>query len=101
MTTRRARVTAVLFATAFTVACGRINEPAKAESPSLNVTDWTAKTELYMEYPPLVTGRRVAAGQGQQQRQAPSHRSPPLPVAVWPEAMARSARAVRCAATAR
>ncbi len=57
MTTRCARVTAVLFATAFTVACGRRSEPAKAESPSLNVTDWTDKTELYMEYPPLVTGR--------------------------------------------
>ena len=29
----------------------------KAETPSLNVTDWTEKTELYMEYPPLVAGR--------------------------------------------
>src|SRR5260370_29047653 len=57
MTRRRARVTAVLLATAFTVGCGRRNEPAKAESPSLNVTDWTDKTELYMEYPPLVMGR--------------------------------------------
>src|SRR3989449_3589894 len=57
MTARRALVTAVLLATALTGACGRPNEPAKAESPSLNVTDWTDKTELYMEYPPLVTGR--------------------------------------------
>jgi RND family efflux transporter MFP subunit len=26
--------------------------------PSLNVTHWTGKTELFMEYPPLVAGRR-------------------------------------------
>ncbi len=57
MTTRHVLVTAVTLATALTVACGRRSEPAKAESPSLNVTDWTDKTELYMEYPPLVTGR--------------------------------------------
>src|SRR5438093_8396020 len=57
MTARRALVTAVLLATALTVACGGRTEPPKAESPSLNVTDWTDKTELYMEYPPLVTGR--------------------------------------------
>ena len=29
----------------------------KREPPSLNVTDWTEKTELYMEYPPLVAGQ--------------------------------------------
>ena len=29
------------------------------EPPSLNVTSWTDKTELYMEYPPLVTGQSV------------------------------------------
>src|SRR4051812_13066196 len=57
MTSRRALVTAVLAATALTAACGRQTEPAKTETPSLNVTDWTDKTELYMEYPPLVTGR--------------------------------------------
>ena len=57
MTPRRALVTTVLVATALTAACGRQPEPAKTETPSLNVTDWTDKTELYMEYPPLVTGR--------------------------------------------
>ena len=31
--------------------------PAVAELPTLNVTDWTEKTELYMEYPPLVSGK--------------------------------------------
>src|SRR5437773_12478371 len=49
----------VLLATALTAACRGRNEPPKAETPSLNVTDWTDKTELYMEYPPLVTGRTV------------------------------------------
>ena len=56
MKTERTLVAAVAFASAFTAACGRRSEPAKTESPSLNVTDWTDKTELYMEYPPLVTG---------------------------------------------
>jgi cobalt-zinc-cadmium efflux system membrane fusion protein len=38
-------------------ACRRATEAPKAEAPSLNITDWTDKTELYMEYPPLVAGR--------------------------------------------
>jgi membrane fusion protein, heavy metal efflux system len=42
---------------AATTACGRPQAPAaEAETPTLNVTDWTARTELYMEYPPLVAG---------------------------------------------
>ena len=57
MTIRRALVTAVCAAVAFTAACSRRSEPATAEAPSLNVTSWTDKTELYMEYPPLVAGR--------------------------------------------
>src|SRR5204863_3250266 len=40
-----------------TVACARPGDAPKAEPATLNVTDWTAKTELYMEYPPLVAGR--------------------------------------------
>src|SRR5215831_248571 len=40
--------------------CGRAQAPAaEAEGPTLNVTDWTPKTELYMEYPPLVAGHAV------------------------------------------
>ena len=38
--------------------CAREN-PAPTgneELPSLNVTHWTDKTELFMEYPPLVAG---------------------------------------------
>jgi cobalt-zinc-cadmium efflux system membrane fusion protein len=39
-------------------ACRRSGKPAeKAEPPMLNVTRWTEKTELFMEYPPLVTGQ--------------------------------------------
>ena len=45
---------------ALTAACSRPTGPAAApEPPSLNVTSWTDKTELYMEYPPLVTGETV------------------------------------------
>jgi len=34
-------------------ACGSRTSPAATEAPTLNVTSWTDKTELYMEYPPL------------------------------------------------
>jgi len=45
---------------ALTAACSRPTGPAAApEPPSSNVTSWTDKTELYMEYPPLVTGQTV------------------------------------------
>ena len=37
--------------------CGPSAGTPAAELPSLNVTHWTDKTELYMEYPPLVAGR--------------------------------------------
>jgi len=58
MTTRSSLVN-VLLAAAVSAACGRQPGPATAESHSLNVTDWTDKTELYMEYPPLVAGHPV------------------------------------------
>src|SRR6185295_8972562 len=44
---------------AFLAACSRQPAPVPPEPPSLNVTSWTDKTELYMEYPPLVTGETV------------------------------------------
>jgi RND family efflux transporter MFP subunit len=49
---------AVLAATLLVAACGRnAAEPgAAAELPTLDVTSWTDKTELFMEYPPLVAG---------------------------------------------
>ena len=58
MTSRRILTLLLLVAcTMATSACGKRAEPAKDEPPSLNVTGWTDKTELYMEYPPLVAGR--------------------------------------------
>src|SRR5262245_44121480 len=44
---------------AFVTSCSRPPDPAPVEPPSSNVTSWTDKTELYMEYPPLVTGETV------------------------------------------
>jgi RND family efflux transporter MFP subunit len=42
----------------FAVACGReAAAPAEEELPTLDVTHWTDKTELFMEYPPLVAGQ--------------------------------------------
>ncbi len=38
-------------------ACRRAADAPKVEAPSLNVTSWTEKTELYMEHPPLIGGR--------------------------------------------
>ena len=39
--------------------CSRSGNPAPAEDefPTLSVTHWTDKTELFMEYPPPVAGR--------------------------------------------
>lgn len=56
MTTRRVIVILFLLSTSVVVACGRCVDAPPAESPSVNVTSWTDKTELYMEYPPLVSG---------------------------------------------
>jgi len=53
----------VAVACAATVAaCTRgAGQPSTTEHdlPSLNVTHWTDKTELYMEYPPLVAGQKA------------------------------------------
>jgi RND family efflux transporter MFP subunit len=57
MTTRRSALIAAALIVTLTAACGDRNQPGKVESPSLNTTDWTTVTELYMEYPPLVAGR--------------------------------------------
>src|SRR6476646_877249 len=44
---------------ALLTACSKQPQQAAPEPPSLNVTSWTDKSELYMEYPPLVTGETV------------------------------------------
>src|SRR2546422_5403492 len=38
-------------------ACRKQTVAGKPEPPTLDVTHWTDKTELFMEYPPLVTGQ--------------------------------------------
>jgi RND family efflux transporter MFP subunit len=52
-------MTAALAAACLSVGCIRRVEPPAAEAPSLDVTSWTEKTELFMEYPPLVAGETV------------------------------------------
>lgn len=39
--------------------CRSASKPPEAQTPTLDITDWTGKTELFMEYPPLVAGRRA------------------------------------------
>ena len=46
-----------LMLAAAAVACGREAAEPEAELPTLDVTHWTDKTELFMEYPPLVAGQ--------------------------------------------
>jgi RND family efflux transporter MFP subunit len=56
MTNRRAVYLAAVFA-AVVSGCSRKSDQTSKEPPTLNVTHWTDRTELYMEYPPLVAGR--------------------------------------------
>src|SRR5215210_4502648 len=57
MITRMSSLRMVLVAVAVS-ACGRqAATPAETETPTLDVTDWTDKTELFMEHPPLVAGK--------------------------------------------
>lgn len=52
-----AAIAAATFATILTLACGQRTEPAPPEPITLSVTNWTDKTELFMEHPPLVAGQ--------------------------------------------
>src|SRR6185503_17175439 len=56
-TTRTLMICAAIALTASATACQSQSEPPAAEMPTLDVTDWTDKTELFMEYPPLVAGK--------------------------------------------
>src|SRR5215212_12215503 len=42
-----------------TAACRHSADAPAAEPPTLEVTNWTDKTELFMEHPPLVAGQTV------------------------------------------
>jgi membrane fusion protein, heavy metal efflux system len=55
MKTRKGLITVVMVTTVWIVACRRGAPAHEPEPTTLNVTHWTDKTELYMEYPPLVT----------------------------------------------
>ena len=55
MTRSEILIVALLVAASITGCTGKA-EPTQHESPTLNVTRWTDRTELYMEYPPLVSG---------------------------------------------
>ncbi len=56
--TMKMRTHAAIFLTVVgPAACARPVDAPKAEPATLSVTDWTARTELYMEYPPLVAGQ--------------------------------------------
>ena len=56
MTTRTEVLIATLIAALAIAGCKGRAEPSETELPTLNVTNWTDRTELYMEYPPLVAG---------------------------------------------
>lgn len=57
MTPQRIVVLSSILAVAIMGSCRRRADAPPAESTTLNVTHWTARTELYMEYPPLVAGQ--------------------------------------------
>lgn len=61
MDTMRTVCTALVFASALGAGgCARdAAAPAESEAPTLDVTAWTDKTELFMEYPPLVAGEEA------------------------------------------
>jgi hypothetical protein len=52
---RRVNLRFVIVIALLATTCGRGAEPPEEEElPTLDVTRWTDKTELFMEYPPLV-----------------------------------------------
>ena len=51
--------TAVAILTVMAAGCRKPPAAAPAEPPSLDVTSWTDKSELFMEHPPLVAGQTV------------------------------------------
>jgi RND family efflux transporter MFP subunit len=51
--------TALAVVMALAAECSKAAAPAPPEPPSLDVTSWTGKSELFMEHPPLVAGQTV------------------------------------------
>ncbi len=59
MMTRRHGICLITLVAIAVSACSQKPKPASTEPPTLNVTHWTDRTELYMEYPPLVAGHNA------------------------------------------
>src|SRR6476661_1393883 len=57
MTTRSGHTFTAIALAVSIGACRAPATPPAPETPTLAVTDWTDKTELFMEYPPLVAGK--------------------------------------------
>src|SRR4051812_27865406 len=57
MTTPIGRLVIALVLVSSVTACRPAAPPAADEMPTRDVTHWTSRTELFMEYPPLVAGR--------------------------------------------
>jgi len=57
-TSRRA-LAALIVAGMLAAACNKQPAQAESEAPTLDVTSWTDKTELFMEHPPLVAGQTL------------------------------------------
>jgi membrane fusion protein, heavy metal efflux system len=51
--------TTLALASCLSLGCNRQPSGPEGEAPSLDVTSWTGKSELFMEYPPLVAGQSV------------------------------------------
>ena len=59
MTRQMGMAAGVLILAALAVSCRHRGDERAHEPPTANVTHWTEKSELYMEYPPLVAGRAI------------------------------------------
>lgn len=57
MTSRHLFVSVVIASVVASLSCRKAAQSESAEPPTLDVTSWTGKTELFMEYPPLVSGQ--------------------------------------------
>jgi RND family efflux transporter MFP subunit len=53
------RLAALVVVSAVAAACNKQPAAAEEEAPTLAVTNWTDKTELFMEHPPFVAGQTV------------------------------------------
>ena len=59
-TTLRYALAALLVTSGLALSCNRAaTSKEAADPPTLDVTDWTDKSELFMEHPPLVAGETV------------------------------------------